>query len=342
MIKEAIAKLVEKQSLTKDEAADVMDEIMEGRTTPSQLGAFLTALRIKGEVPEEIAGFAGVMRQKAIPVTVSGPLIDIVGTGGDGLNTFNISTTTAFVVAGAGLKVAKHGNRAASSRCGSADVLEALGIKIDLNAVQVQECIEKAGIGFMFAQVFHPSMKYASGTRKEIGIRTVFNILGPLTNPARAAHQLLGVPGKELGDKMIQALSYMDIKHALVVHGLNGMDELTISGKSMVWEINNGKIIRLQQVISPEDAGLNIAGDGYYQGGTAADNAEILRSILSGETGPKRDLVLFNAAAALLAGDKVDTLREGVSLAADVINKGLALDKLNQLITCSQKTVVAA
>ncbi len=186
MIKEAIARLVTGDSLTLEESASIMAEIMEGNVTPSQLGAFLTALRMKGETAEEIAGLARVMRAKATPVKITEPVVDIVGTGGDGLNTFNISTTAAFVIAGAGLKVAKHGNRAASSRCGSADVLEALGVKIDLNAEQVQQCIEQVGIGFMFAQVFHPSMKYAAGTRKEIGIRTVFNILGPLTNPAHA------------------------------------------------------------------------------------------------------------------------------------------------------------
>ena len=238
MIKEAIGNLVSGNSLTMEEASSVMKEIMDGEATQAQLGAFLVALRLKGETPEEVAGFASVMREKSLRVSLSGPLVDIVGTGGDGSNTFNISTTSAFVAAGAGLKVAKHGNRAMSSRCGSADVLEALGVKIELTPQQVQQCVENVGIGFMFAQAFHPAMKYAASPRREIGIRTVFNILGPLTNPAGAQYQVIGVPNEEIGDKIALALCHLDIKRALVVHGLNGIDELSISGTSSVWEVN--------------------------------------------------------------------------------------------------------
>jgi anthranilate phosphoribosyltransferase len=331
MIREAIRALVEGRSLTVAEAAAVMEEMMEGKATPAQMGAFLTALRIKGETAEEIAGLAGVMRSKATPVTAAGPLLDIVGTGGDGSNTFNISTAAAFVAAGAGIKVAKHGNRAASSQCGSADVLEALGVKIELNAGQVCRCIEQVGIGFMFAPAFHPAMKYAAGPRKEMGIRTVFNILGPLTNPAGAEYQVIGVPGEALGEKMAGALCHLPIKHALVVYGLNGMDEISISNESLVWEIKNEEITRTQR-ISPEECGLKKAPAKAIAGGTPAENAETLRSILSGEKTPRRDAVLLNAAAGFLAAERVNDLREGVVLAGEVIDKGLALEKMEQLV----------
>jgi len=334
MIREAIGVLVSGRSLTVEEAASVMEEIMEGKATPAQLGAFLTALRIKGETAEEIAGLASVMRAKATRVLIAEPVLDIVGTGGDGANTFNISTTAAFVVAGAGLKVAKHGNRAASSQCGSADVLEALGVRIELNAEQVQRCIEQVGIGFMFAPAFHPAMKYAAVPRREIGIRTVFNILGPLTNPASARAQVLGVADRMLVEKMALALKGLGCHHALVVHGEDGLDEITINGQTQVYEVKDGSIKIYS--ISPEDLSLARADLSSLRGGTVTENAAILRSVLTGTPGPRRDVVLMNAAAALLAGDRVDTLQQGVALAGEVIDSGHALAKLERLIEFSQ------
>ncbi len=335
MIKEAIQALVSGKSLTMDEASLVMEEIMEGQVTPAQFGAFVTALRLKGETVDEIAGLAKVMRAKAVWVKTSGPVVDVVGTGGDGLNTFNISTTAAFVVAGAGLKVAKHGNRAASSQCGSADVLEALGVKFDLTAEQVQQCIGKVGMGFMFAPAFHPAMKYAAAPRREIGIRTIFNILGPLTNPAGARAYLLGVADSSLVKKLALVLKSLDCHHALVVHGGDGLDEITITRKTKVCELKEGRIS--SYTVSPEDLGLPRASLASLKGGTVAENAALLRSILSGAPGPQRDVVLMNAAAALVAGDKAKTIQQGVSLAKETIDSGKALAKLEKLIEFSQR-----
>ncbi|MFC1986354.1 anthranilate phosphoribosyltransferase [Chloroflexota bacterium] len=334
MIKEAITTLVAGQSLSMEEAASVMEEIMGGEVTPAQFGAFVTALRLKGETVEEIAGLARVMRAKAIPVTVTGALVDTCGTGGDGSATFNISTTAAFVVAGAGLKVAKHGNRAMSSQCGSADVLEALGVILELTAEQVQRCLDEVGIGFMFAPSFHPAMKYAGPPRREIGIRTVFNILGPLTNPAGAQAQVLGVADGSLVDKLALVLQSLGCHHALVVHGEDGLDEITLSGNTQVCELKEGSITSYS--ISPDDFGLSRASLNSLRGGTAKDNAALLRSILGGTQGHQRDVVLLNAAAALVAGDKVETLQQGVALAGEVIDSGKALKKLEQLIESSQ------
>ena len=333
MIKEAIAQLVGGHSLTMDEASAVMNEIMEGSATPAQFGALVTALRLKGETVEEIAGFARTMRSKALRVSISEPVVDTCGTGGDGKGTFNISTTAAFVVAACGLKVAKHGNRAMSSQCGSADVLEVLGVKIDLNPEQVQKCLEKVGIGFMLAPVFHPSMKYAAAPRKEVGIRTVFNILGPLTNPAGARAQVLGVPEKSLTEKMATVLKMLDCQHALVVHGEDGLDEITITGKTFVSELKKGSIKNYE--VTPEEFGLPRAKPDSLKGGTVKDNAELLRSILSGKKGAQRDIVLMNAAAALLAGDKVTTLGQGITLAEQAIDNGKALQKVEELISFS-------
>lgn len=331
MIKEAIQALVSGRSLTMEEAASVMTEIMEGEVTPAQFGAFVTALRLKGETVEEIAGLASVMRAKAIRVMIAEPVIDVVGTGGDGLNTFNISTVTALVVAGAGLKVAKHGNRAMSSRCGSADVLEALGVKIDLNAEQVRRCLEEVGIGFMFAPAFHPAMKYAAAPRREIGIRTVFNILGPLTNPAEAKAYLLGVADGSLVEKLAMVLQSLGCHHALVVHGEDGLDEITLTGKTQVCEIKDGRA--RSYFISPEDFGLSrINSLEDLKGGTAEENVARSRSILANNPGPQRDVVLMNAAAALVAGDKAQSFQQGVDLARQAIDSGRALSKLEQLI----------
>jgi anthranilate phosphoribosyltransferase len=333
MIKEAIKTLVSGKSLTMDEAASVMEEIMRGEATPAQFGAFVTALRLKGETVDEIVGLVRTMRAKATPVITSEPVVDTCGTGGDGLGTFNISTAAAFVAAGAGLKVAKHGNRAMSSHCGSADVLEALGVKIDLNAEQVKRCLSEVGMGFMFAPVFHPAMKYAAAPRREIGIRTVFNIIGPLTNPAGARAQVLGVADELLVEKLALVLKGLGCHHALIVHGEDGLDEITITAKTQVSELKSGSITSYS--ISPEDFGLSRASLESLRGGTASENAALLRRILAGAPGPQRDVVIMNAGAVLLAGDRVKTLGEGVALAREVIDSGKALEKLEQLIKFS-------
>jgi len=335
MIKEAIGILVSGRSLTVEEAASAMEEIMEGKVTPAQLGAFITALRIKGETADEITGLARVMRAKAIPVPIAEPVIDVVGTGGDYLNTFNISTAAAFVAAGAGLKVAKHGNRAISSHCGSADVLERLGIKIALGADAVAECLETVGIGFMFAPIFHPAMKYAAAPRHEIGIRTVFNILGPLTNPAKAEYQVLGVPNEELGEKIASALHRLGTKHSLVVYGIDGMDEISISGRSLIWDVTEYGVSKPCE-ICPEDFGFKRGNMTEVKGGTPEENAETLRRILNGEGAAKRDIVVMNAAAALVAGNRASDFREGTHIAEKVIDSGQAWAKLDELINFSQ------
>jgi len=334
MIKEAIDILVSGRSLTMEQAAVVMEEIMAGEATPAQFGAFVTALRLKGETVEEIAGMARVMRERAIPVVVSEPVVDTCGTGGDGSYSFNISTAAAFVVAGAGLKVAKHGNRSMSSVCGSADVMEALGVRIDLGAEQVQKCLEEVGIGFMFAPNFHPAMKYATAPRREIGIRTVFNILGPLTNPAGAKAQVLGVAEGSLTMKMAQVLELLGCHHALVVHGEDGLDEITLGGRTTVWELKEG-IIKSYS-LTPEELGFRRAARESLRGGSAQDNAELLRRVLEGEKGPRRDIVLLNSAAALVAGDRAQNLKQGVQVATETVDSGKALEKLEGLIRISR------
>ena len=335
MIKEAIDIVVSGKSLTIEQAAEVMQEIMDGEATPAQFGSFVTALRLKGETVEEIAGMARVMREKSVPVSVSGPLVDTCGTGGDASKTFNISTTAAFVVAGAGLKVAKHGNRGISSGCGSADVLDALGVKIELGAPEVEKCLEDIGIGFMFAPTFHPAMKYAAPSRKEIGIRTVFNILGPMTNPAGAQSQLLGVFEESLTMKMAQVLCLLGCHHALVVHGEDGLDEITLGGKTTVCELKGDEVTRCY--IDPEDFGFPRTNLSNLRGGPPQENADILRRVLQGEKGPYRNIVLVNAAAALVAGDMAKDLEKGVHLAREAIDSGSALEKLNRLIAFSQQ-----
>jgi len=334
MIKEAIDILVSGRSLTMEQAAVVMEEIMAGEATPAQFGAFVTALRLKGETVEEIAGMARVMRERAIPVVVSEPVVDTCGTGGDGSHSFNISTTAAFVVAGAGLKVAKHGNRSMSSVCGSADVMEALGVRIDLGAEQVQKCLEEVGIGFMFAPNFHPAMKYASAPRREIGIRTVFNILGPLTNPAGAKAQVLGVAEGSLTMKMAQVLELLGCHHALVVHGEDGLDEITLGGRTTVWELKEG-IIKSYS-LTPEELGFRRAARESLRGGSAEENADYLRDVLAGARGPRRDIVLLNSAAALVAGDRAQNLKQGVQVATEAVGSGKALEKLEGLIRISR------
>jgi anthranilate phosphoribosyltransferase len=338
MIKEAISTLAAGKSLTYEEAYFVMGEIMGGEATPAQIAAFLTALHMKGETPDEIAGLASVMRAKATPVKITGPAIDIVGTGGDGSGSFNISTAAAFVAAGAGLKVAKHGNRAATSRCGSADVLEALGVQINLSPEWVSECIEKVDIGFMFAPAFHPAMKHAAPVRKEIGIRTVFNILGPLTNPAGVEHIVLGVPSEELGSKMAGVLHRLGTKHSLVVYAENGLDEISISGKTLVWDVSE-KVPARPERISPRDFGFDEAGKEEMKGGTPRENAVALRRIMDGEKGALRNVVVMNAAAALIAANVTKDSKQATRLAGEAIDTGKAKEKLDGLATLTQELV---
>ncbi len=336
MIVEATGKLIRGESLTYGEAASAMTEIMDGAPTPAQFGAFVAALRMKGETAEEIAGMGAVMRDRALRVEVDvGPLVDVVGTGADGQNTFNISTAAAFVVAGAGARVAKHGNRAATSQSGSADVLEALGIKIELSPTAVAACIEEAGIGFMFAPVFHPAMKFAAPLRREIGIPTVFNLLGPLTNPAGAQRQVLGVARPELVDLMAGALSRLGAEHALVVHGLEGLDEISIAGPSRVATVRDDDV-RVSEVV-PEDFGLSRSPLSEVAGGAADENAEMVRSVLAGDTGPRTDIVLLNAAAGMVVAGVQDDIGAGIHLAREAIASGRAAAALARLVEFSNR-----
>ncbi len=330
-IRAAIEALVnERRDLSEQEAAAAIQEVFSGEATPAQLGAFLIALRLKGETVDEIAGMARVMRDHALRVEVEGPLLDTCGTGGDGRGTFNVSTAAALVASGAGVRVAKHGNRAMTSGCGSADILEALGAKIDLAPEQVAECIRQTGFGFMFAQAFHPAMKYAAATRREIGVRTVFNILGPLTNPAGATSQLLGVARPEIAPKMAAALQRLGSRHAMVVHGHDGEDELSLGGPSSVWELRHGDV--REYTVAPEDAGLTVSPPSAIRGGTPKQNAAVLVSVLKGERGPLRDVVVLNAAAALLAADAVADLRAGAQAAAEAIDSGEASRRLERWV----------
>jgi anthranilate phosphoribosyltransferase len=335
MIREALDALVtQRRDLTEAEAAGAMADIMNGEATPAQIGAFVTALRLKGETVEEITGMARVMREKALRVAAGEGLIDTCGTGGDGAGSFNVSTAAAFVAAGAGLRVAKHGNRAMSSHSGSADVLEALGAKIDLSPEQVATCIDQAGMGFMFAPAFHPAMRHAAGPRREIGVRTVFNLLGPLTNPASAQAQVLGVAAPELAGRLAEALGRLGVRRALVVHGEDGLDELSISGPSTVYDLQEG-VVRCYQV-RPEDMGLARAPRAAVRGGTPAENAAAMRLLFKGADSPLRDFVLLNAAAALVIGGLAADLREGVGRAAEVIGSGAALAALDRFVEATR------
>ncbi|MFL5805329.1 MAG: anthranilate phosphoribosyltransferase [Roseiflexaceae bacterium] len=335
-IRDYIIQVVRGNDLSQEQAAATMEEIMTGVATPAQIAAFLTALHLKGETDAEIAGMAEVMRAKAIHVHFDGPLLDTCGTGGDASGTFNISTIASFIAAGAGATVAKHGNRAASSACGSADVLEGLGVNIELDAEGVARCLGAAGIGFMFAQKFHPAMRYAGPVRREIGIRTAFNILGPLTNPARARHQVLGVADATLAEKMARALARLDTVHTLVVHGDGGLDELSLSGPNLVFDVRGGQEPRRSEVVAA-DLGLAPAPKQAVLGGSVADNVATVRAILTGEeTGPKREIVLLNAAAALMAADRAADLREGLELARASLTSGKAHERLDRMIAASQ------
>ncbi|MBI2217444.1 MAG: anthranilate phosphoribosyltransferase [Candidatus Rokubacteria bacterium] len=346
MITEAVRALVERRDLSRIEAAAAMDAIMSGAATNAQIAAFLVALRMKGETVEELIGFAQVMRQKAVRVRTHGQevgltgtdremLIDTCGTGGDAAGTFNVSTATAFVVAGTGLKVAKHGNRSVSSLCGSADVVETLGISLDLAPQKVARCIDEVGIGFLYAPLLHTAMKHVMATRREMGVRTVFNMLGPLTNPASANAQVIGVYSPSLTEPLARVLAELGTYRAFVVHGADGLDELSNTGDSKVSEVREGLV--KSYAVRPDDFGLPRAAIADLQGGDREQNAEIIRGILAGEPGPRRDIVLMNAAAALTAGGKAHDLKEGVALAAGSIDSGAARAKLAALVELSQR-----
>ncbi|KPJ64274.1 anthranilate phosphoribosyltransferase [candidate division WOR-1 bacterium DG_54_3] len=332
MMKEAIKKVVEGKNLTRQEAALAMDTIMQGNATPSQIAAFITALRMKGETVDEITGCAEKMREHAINIYPHQKnLVDTCGTGGDVSGTFNISTVGALVAAGAGIPIAKHGNRSVSSKCGSADVLEALGVKIDIEPKKVEECINQVGIGFIFAPNFHKAMRFAMPSRREIGVRTVFNILGPLTNPARATAQVLGVFSPGLTEMMAEVLGNLGVKHALVVHGMDGLDEISISDKSKVSHLENGKVDTY--FVKPEDEGIHRGKKEDILGGSINENVKIAYDILKGEDkGHKRNVVLLNAAAAIYVGGKAKDIKHGIQLAAKSIDSGAANQKLEELI----------
>lgn len=343
MITDALHKIVaHRANLTRDEARDVMGSILRGEATDSQIGAFLVSLSMKGETVDEIVGFAQAIRAAAIPLPlhkdhaldVSGTerdaLVDTCGTGGDASGTFNVSTATALVVAGAGVRVAKHGNRSVTSQCGSADVVEALGVKLSLPLEQVAACLEQVGIAFLFAPAMHSAMKHVQPVRRELRLRTVFNLLGPLTNPANASAQVVGVYSESLVEKLAEALCQLGLERALVVHGEDGLDEITISGKTKVAEVRDGKVRSYE--VTPEEFGLQRAPLSSISGGDATTNAAIIREILDGVRSPRRDIILLNAAAALVASGKANSIAEGVPLASESLDSRAALKKLEALI----------
>ena len=335
MIQEAVKKLIEGKTLTRDEAYAALTDIMSGDATDAQIGAFLTALRIQGETPEVIAGAAQAMREKFTPVKSPAEItVDIVGTGGDGAHTFNISTASAFVIAGTGVTVAKHGNRGVSSKCGSANVLDELGISLQATPEQMEKCLNEAGIAFLFAPALHPAMKHAIGPRKELGVRTLFNILGPICNPASAKHGVIGVFSAELAAELAEALSKLDMKHLFVVHGDDGLDEITTTTTTQVWEVKDGAVNHF--VLNPEDLGISLAKTEDLVGGEPTENAEIIRALFAGEKGPKRDILLLNSAAALVTAGKAADLKEGLTVAAESIDSGAAAAKLQQLADLSK------
>jgi anthranilate phosphoribosyltransferase len=350
MIKESIVKLVRGNHLSQGEMESSMEEIMSGKATPAQIGAFATALRLKGETVDEITGAARVMRQKSIKVNFQNHLVNIdrdeinieeetildtCGTGGDGTNTFNVSTACAFVAAGAGVNVAKHGNRAVSSLCGSADVIEKLGVKLEISSSEVERCIREIGIGFLYAPIFHGAMRYAAGPRQEIGIRTIFNLLGPLTNPASASAQVIGVYDPALTEKIAHVLKKLGTREAFVVCGEGTLDEISICGSTHVSHLKGGEIRSFD--LTPEEVGLKRAVRESIKGGNAAENARIVHEILNGQPGPKRDIVLINAAAAFIAVGLDNSFKEGIERAKSSIDSGQAKEKLQQLIAFTQQ-----
>jgi len=339
---EAIKRVIDRIDLTEAEAQSVLEQIMSGQCTDAQVASLLTALRMKGETVGELTGFARVMRRKASRVvpqlrvnaeiggTEREALIDTCGTGGDVSGSFNVSTATAFVVAGAGFRVAKHGNRSVSSQCGSADVVEALGVKIQLKPDNIARCIDEVGIGFLHAPLLHDAMKYVAVVRKQMGIRTIFNMLGPLTNPAGANIQVVGVYAAPLTELLASVLKELGSTRALVVHGSDGLDEISITAESKITELNNGELTTY--IVAPEDFGMNRSTLSEIQGGDAYQNSQIIRGILRGAVGPRRDIVVLNAAAALLATSRANDFRDGVRIAIESIDSGDALRKLEHLI----------
>ncbi|MGE4357380.1 MAG: anthranilate phosphoribosyltransferase [Candidatus Omnitrophota bacterium] len=331
MIREAIAKLIESKSLSKEEMKKVMEEIMSGEALPTQIASFLTALRMKGETVEEISGAVETMRKFAISVKVDSEVIfDACGTGGDGLRTFNISTVSSFVIAGAGVVVAKHGNRSVSSQCGSADLVEALGVNIEADKEIVERCLKEIGIGFLFAPKFHPAMKYATPVRRELGIRTIFNLVGPLTNPAGATNQLLGIYDDKLGKKVAQVLGSLGTRHVLVVHGLDGLDEVSTNAETFVWEWYKGELKEYK--IAPEDFGIKRSSLDKLKTPDLETSKKIALEVLEGKESPYYDIVVLNSGCGLYAADKVKDIKEGVNMAREVIKKGRAKKKLEELI----------
>jgi anthranilate phosphoribosyltransferase len=338
MIHEAIAKVAARNDLTEQEMVEVMEQISEGQATPIQIGALIVALGMKGETPAEIAGTVRVLRAKKINVPVASggsPMIDTAGTGGDGTGTFNVSTTAAFVAAGCGLRVAKHGNRSVSSQCGSADMMEALGVSLELTPEQAGRCIDEVGIGFLFAPLYHPAMRHAVTPRRELGLKSIFNLAGPLTNPADAPIQVVGVFKPELTEIMAQALQRLGSQSALVVHGLDGCDEISLAAPTQVTHLDGDSISTF--TITPEEIGLKSASLKEVKGGDARHNAALTLDILYGTKGPKRDLVLANTSAALLAANKAGDLAEGVKMAAEAIDDGSALNSLERLVALNKE-----
>jgi len=328
-----IGKTATGAALTREEAAHAFDKMMSGEATPAQMGGLLMALRVRGETVDEITGAVATMRAKMLKVDAPTGAIDVVGTGGDAAGSFNISTCAAFIVAGAGVPVAKHGNRALSSQSGAADVLSALGIKIDLDPVAISRCIKEAGIGFMFAPMHHPAMKHVGPTRVELGTRTIFNLLGPLSNPANVKRQMIGVFARSWVEPLVKVLAALGSERAWVVHGSDGLDEITTTGPTFVAELNNGKIRTF--TISPEDVGLKKAAPADLKGGDAAHNASALRAVLQGRKGPYRDVAIFNAAAALVVAGKAETIADAMMLAEKSIESGGAKTRLEKLIAVS-------
>ena len=335
MIKDAVAKLISRETLTREEAAAAMTDIMSGEASEAQIGAFITGLRLTGETPDAIAGCAEVMRANATPIKCDDPdAVDIVGTGGDGAHTFNISTTAAFVIAGAGVTVAKHGSYGVSSKCGAANVLAELGVNIQYTPQRMEECLAELGIAFLFAPGLHPAMKHVVGPRKELGVWSIFNILGPLCNPAGVKNGIMGVFKPELVPIVADACAQLDMNCQFIVHGHDGLDEFTTTTTSMVTAIHRGKTERYE--VQPSDLGLATAKPSDLIGGEPAENAAITRAILGGEQGPKRDIVLLNAAFAIMAGGKADNPKDGLALAAESIDSGAAAAKLEALAKMSQ------
>ncbi|OPY58916.1 MAG: Anthranilate phosphoribosyltransferase [Pelotomaculum sp. PtaU1.Bin035] len=336
MMKEAIKKVVAGKHLSEGDASAVMEQIMDGKASPAQIASLLTAMHLKGETVDEITGFARVMRQKSTLVNSTHPLlVDTCGTGGDGAGTINISTTAAFVVAGAGLPVAKHGNRSVSSKCGSADVLEELGVAVDLEREAMEDCLDQVGMAFLFAPLLHKSMGHAAVPRREIGIRTVFNILGPLTNPAGAKAQVLGVYSSSLTETLAKVLARLGSSRAFVVHGAGGLDEISLAGVSVLCEVKDGSVRK--GTLDPAKFGFALAPISTLAGGSPKENAAITRLILEGEKGPRRDAVILNAALGLVAGGKAHGINEGISAAAASIDSGSALAKLNELVDFTRR-----